>query len=322
MAGPKGGRMTERCFIGIDVWLDTRRRPPLVLTRAAGPGPPSSPWKPPATKPWQPPSWGKPACPCRGDPAALPGPWPRPTAWRPRRANTPQPPTAEGDRDLAALTAVVRVQRRHMARPRIERMVAVLNAELATWTGRSLWQQREQLLRTVPGVGPILSLTLLADLPELVGQEGHRRVGGPGAPRPRQRPTPRPAVLLGRARPRTHRPLYAHRRGPARQSGHPGLLRPAGGPGQTQEGGSRLHAQAPHHPQRHRPPPDPLLPSITVAEGTPELEGGPPTLTRAPRANADAPLPSPHGTAHRHHYRAMAPRARRVPNDDPLRISP
>ena len=57
---------------------------------------------------------------------------------------TPQPPTAEGDRDLAALTArrrqvvqmrTAELQRRHMARSvvvtRIERMVAVLNAELA-----------------------------------------------------------------------------------------------------------------------------------------------------------------------------------------------
>ena len=101
---------------------------------------------------------------------------------------TPQPPTAEGDRDLAALTArrrqvvqmrTAELQRRHMARSvvvtRIERMVAVLNAELADLdreitrrVGQSPhWQQREQLLRTVPGVGPILSLTLLADLPEL-----------------------------------------------------------------------------------------------------------------------------------------------------------
>lgn len=30
-----------------------------------------------------------------------------------------------------------------------------------------LWREREQLLRSVPGVGPILALTLLADLPEL-----------------------------------------------------------------------------------------------------------------------------------------------------------
>ncbi len=30
-----------------------------------------------------------------------------------------------------------------------------------------LWREREDLLRSVPGVGPVLALTLLADLPEL-----------------------------------------------------------------------------------------------------------------------------------------------------------
>ena len=69
------------------------------------------------------------------------------------------------------------LQRRHLARSvvltRIERRVAVLNAELADLdqeitrrVGQSPpWHHREQLLRSVPGVGP--TLTLLADLPEL-----------------------------------------------------------------------------------------------------------------------------------------------------------
>ena len=30
-----------------------------------------------------------------------------------------------------------------------------------------LWREREDLLRAVPGVGPVLCATLLADLPEL-----------------------------------------------------------------------------------------------------------------------------------------------------------
>lgn len=30
-----------------------------------------------------------------------------------------------------------------------------------------VWREREELLRSVPGVGPVLSRTLLADLPEL-----------------------------------------------------------------------------------------------------------------------------------------------------------
>ena len=74
---------------------------------------------------------------------------------------------------------------------RIERMVAVLNAELADLdreitrrVGQSPhWQQREQLLRTVPGVGPILSLTLLADLPEALDKKAIAALVGL-APRP------------------------------------------------------------------------------------------------------------------------------------------
>ena len=38
-----------------------------------------------------------------------------------------------------------------------------------------VWRERDDLLRGVPGVGPILSATLLADLPEL-GQLSHKRI--------------------------------------------------------------------------------------------------------------------------------------------------
>jgi len=37
-----------------------------------------------------------------------------------------------------------------------------------------LWREREDLLRGVPGVGPVLCATLLAELPEL-GRLGNRR---------------------------------------------------------------------------------------------------------------------------------------------------
>ena len=38
-----------------------------------------------------------------------------------------------------------------------------------------VWREREELLRSVPGVGPVLSRTLLADLPEL-GQLSRRAI--------------------------------------------------------------------------------------------------------------------------------------------------
>src|SRR5207249_2946346 len=38
-----------------------------------------------------------------------------------------------------------------------------------------LWRERDDLLRSVPGVGPVLSATLLADLPEL-GSLSHKKL--------------------------------------------------------------------------------------------------------------------------------------------------
>ena len=60
-------------------------------------------------------------------------------------------------------------------RPRIEAHVAWLAAELEDADGRleqavrqsPAWQARDDLLRSIPGIGPVVSRTLLASLPEL-----------------------------------------------------------------------------------------------------------------------------------------------------------
>jgi len=60
-------------------------------------------------------------------------------------------------------------------RPRIQRHLGVLEQELSEidddlgrMLGESpLWREREKLLRSVPGVGPTLTSTLMAELPEL-----------------------------------------------------------------------------------------------------------------------------------------------------------
>ncbi|MDR4485771.1 MAG: transposase, partial [Nitrospirales bacterium] len=69
--------------------------------------------------------------------------------------------------------------RRHLATPPIrqsiqkhlgwlERQLATLDTEFTTTIRQSpVWQEHEDLLQSVPGVGPVLSRTLLADLPEL-----------------------------------------------------------------------------------------------------------------------------------------------------------
>ncbi len=95
--------------------------------------------------------------------------------------------TAEA-RELAALVArrrqVIQMktaeqQRREKALPvvqqRIDRVIAVLAQELQDLdqdlTHRlrqsPLWREREDLLRSIPGIGPAATVTLLADLPEL-----------------------------------------------------------------------------------------------------------------------------------------------------------
>ena len=59
--------------------------------------------------------------------------------------------------------------------PRIARHAGVLEEELAgldddlgmALRQSALWRERENLLRSAPGVGPVLTVTLLADLPEL-----------------------------------------------------------------------------------------------------------------------------------------------------------
>lgn len=60
-------------------------------------------------------------------------------------------------------------------RPRIEAHIAYLSRELAdiddelgkTLRESPIWREKEDLLKGVPGIGPVVSLTLLAELPEL-----------------------------------------------------------------------------------------------------------------------------------------------------------
>jgi transposase len=82
--------------------------------------------------------------------------------------------TAEKNRLAQALNTV---------RPQIAQHIAWLNQALEDLNqeldhllqASPLWREREQLLRSVPGVGRVLALTLLADLPEL-GTLSHKQV--------------------------------------------------------------------------------------------------------------------------------------------------
>ena len=79
-----------------------------------------------------------------------------------------------------------RLRRTEMPRVRksIERLLAALKRELAdidhdiddTVRGSPVWREKEDLLASVPGIGPIIARTMVADLPEL-GTLGRKQIG-------------------------------------------------------------------------------------------------------------------------------------------------
>lgn len=96
------------------------------------------------------------------------------TALLARRAQMVGMLTAEKNRRQQAASRV---------RPSIEAHITWLQAALddlhrevdALLQASPVWREREDLLRSVPGVGPILALTLLAELPEL-GTLSHKQL--------------------------------------------------------------------------------------------------------------------------------------------------
>jgi transposase len=82
--------------------------------------------------------------------------------------------TAELNR-LPHASAAIRGEIRHHLRW-LEPRIAAIDRDLAAAIQRNpAWRAQEQLLRSVPGIGPVICRTLLADLPEL-GQLNRRQV--------------------------------------------------------------------------------------------------------------------------------------------------
>jgi transposase len=80
--------------------------------------------------------------------------------------------TAERQRLATALPRVQAQIQRHLAW--LEQEVADLDGQLRAALRQSpLWREQEDLLRSVPGIGPTTALTLLAEVPEL-GQLGRK----------------------------------------------------------------------------------------------------------------------------------------------------
>jgi transposase len=82
--------------------------------------------------------------------------------------------TAESNRLGLALQQVKPEIRDHLRY--LDKRIKDLDRELhARLRASPLWREQEDLLRSIPGVGPVLSTTLLADVPEL-GTLGHKQV--------------------------------------------------------------------------------------------------------------------------------------------------
>lgn len=74
--------------------------------------------------------------------------------------------TAEHNRLQTVLAAVRPHVQTHLAW--LDQALQDLDSELdQTLHASPLWREREQLLRSVPGIGPVVALTLIAELPEL-----------------------------------------------------------------------------------------------------------------------------------------------------------
>ena len=83
-----------------------------------------------------------------------------------RRRQLLDMPTAEGNRLEHAAASICREITRHIRW--IERRVTAVDRDLNDTIQKSpVWRAKENLLRTVRGIGPVVSRTLFADLPEL-----------------------------------------------------------------------------------------------------------------------------------------------------------
>lgn len=82
--------------------------------------------------------------------------------------------TAEKNRLLTAPATIRKSLRTHIAW--LERELAHTDTDVAETIRQSpAWREKEELLRSVPGVGPVLASTLLAQLPEL-GTLTHKQI--------------------------------------------------------------------------------------------------------------------------------------------------
>ena len=144
----------------------------------------------------------------------------------------------------------------------ISRLLRALEKELSSVDtdiddsvrGSPVWREKEDLLQSVPGIGPAISRTLMAEMPELGRLDSKQIAALAGlAPFTRQSGKWRGRSFIGGGRTAVRTALFmgamvAKKTQPRSES----LLRPPGRGWEAQDGRfDRGRAQTPHHPQRH-----------------------------------------------------------------------
>lgn len=136
----------------------------------------------------------------------------------------------------------------------LEQELENITTDLTTMMRQSaMWREKEDVLRSVPGVGPVLTTTLLANFPEL-GTLTRKEVAALAgvAPFPRDSGTPqRPTGDLGWAGSCAARALYGRVGRHTEESGELHVLSALASGGQGEEVGAHgLHAETAHDSQR------------------------------------------------------------------------
>lgn len=181
-------------------------------------------------------------------------------------------------------------RRRHVSssklRQRIDRHILTLEEELReidsdldhTIRRTPAWREKEDLLRSVPGIGDVIARTLLAELPEL-GALHHKRIAAlvGVAPFNRDSGNLRGRRMIWGGRQHVRAALYTDG-GAGWVSAQPdsgGVLRATPGCRQAEEGGAhRRHAKIAHHPQRD----DPQTSAVaTIRQTSADVMAGDPT---------------------------------------------
>ena len=164
------------------------------------------------------------------------------------------------------VTAILMAEKNRMSRaipevrPRIQAHITWLEQELKDLDGdlresiRSgpVWREKDELLRSVPGVGEQVSVTLLAEPRELghTGPETDRRPGRSGPLQPGQRSPSRQARRLGRPGASPRPTVHEGAGGESLEPGDPRLLSAPAGSRQAEEAGpDGLYAEAADHTQ-------------------------------------------------------------------------